>query len=382
MNFAFTPEQMLVKQMITEFVDNEIRPLAADIDVTGEFPLENIEKMRKFGIKGMSYDEEVGGSGTDYISYIIAVEEISKACASTGCMYAVNTGLVPAIILRYGTKEQIKKYVPNLLNLSNKIGAFALTEPNAGSDASAQQTIAVDKGDYYLLNGSKTFITNAGFADIFVVLAMTDKTKGVKGISAFIIEKGIEGFEIGKIEDKCGVRASSTGELIFNDVKVPKENMLGKLGEGFKIAMTGLDGGRISIAAQSLGIAEAALEEAIKYSQERKQFGKPIAANQGIQWYIAECATKIEAARGLVYKAAWLKQEGLPFGKEAAMAKFFCSELAMEVAIKSLQMHGGYGYTKDYPIERIFRDAKITSIYEGTSEVQKIVIARQILSSK
>ena len=215
--------------------------------------------------------------------------------------YAVNTGLVPAVILKFGTEEQIKKYVPDLLNQSNKIGAFALTEPNAGSDAAAQQTIAVDIGDYYLMNGSKTFITNAGFADTFIVMAMTDKSKGVKGISAFIVEKGMEGFEIGKIEDKCGVRASSTGELIFNDVKIPKENMLGKLGEGFKIAMTGLDGGRISIAAQSLGIAEAALEEATKYTKERKQFGKPIGANQGIQWYIAECATKIEAARSLVY---------------------------------------------------------------------------------
>lgn len=382
MNFVFTPEQKLAHQMIKEFVENEIRPLASEIDVTGEFPLGNIEKMRRYGIKGMSYPEDIGGSGTDYISYVIAVEEISKACASTGCMYAVNTGLVPAVILKFGTEEQIKKYVPDLLNQSNKIGAFALTEPNAGSDAAAQQTIAVDMGDYYLLNGSKTFITNASFADTFIVMAMTDKSKGVKGISAFIVEKGMEGFEIGKIEDKCGVRASSTGELIFNDVKIPKENMLGKLGEGFKIAMTGLDGGRISIAAQSLGLAEIALEEAVKYVRERKQFGKPIGKNQGIQWYVAECATKIEAARGLVYKAAWLKQEGLPYGKEAAMSKYYCSELAMEVAIKSLQMHGGYGYTKDYPIERIFRDAKITSIYEGTSEVQKMVISRHVLNLK
>lgn len=335
MNFAFTTEQKLAHQMIKEFVENEIRPLAAEIDETGEFPLENIDKMRRYGIKGMSYPEDIGGSGTDYISYVIAVEEISKACASTGCMYAVNTGLVPAVIIKFGTEEQIKKYVPDLLNQSNKIGAFALTEPNAGSDAAAQQTVAVDMGDYYLMNGSKTFITNAGFADTFIVMAMTDKSKGVKGISAFIVEKGMKGFEIGKIEDKCGVRASSTGELIFNDVKIPKENMLGKLGEGFKIAMTGLDGGRISIAAQSLGLAEIALEEAVKYVRERKQFGKPIGKNQGIQWYVAECATKIEAARGLVYKAAWLKQEGLPFGKEAAMAKYYCSELAMEVAIKA-----------------------------------------------
>ncbi|EOD00865.1 acyl-CoA dehydrogenase [Caldisalinibacter kiritimatiensis] len=379
MNFELTREQKLTRQMIREFVNKEIKPLAAEIDKTEKFPLETIDKMRKSGIKGMSYPTEYGGSGSDYITYVLAVEEISKACASTACVYAVNTGLVASILLKFGTEQQKKKYVPELLNKGNKIGAFALTEPNAGSDASAQQTTAVDKGDYYLLNGTKTFITNAEYADTFIVMAMTDKSKGVKGISAFIVEKDMEGFEIGKIEEKCGVRASSTGELILSNVKVPKENLLGNLGEGFKIAMTGLDGGRISIAAQGLGLAEAALHEAIEYTKKRKQFGKPISMNQGIQWEIAECATKIEAARGLVYKAAWLKQEGFPFSKEAAMAKLYATELAMEVANKALQMHGGYGYIKEYPIERIFRDAKITSIYEGTSEIQKIVIARQIL---
>lgn len=378
MDFSFTREHELVKQLMKQFVDNEVRPIAAEIDETERFPLETIEKMAKYGIKGMSFSSQYGGSNTDYISYVIAVEELAKACCSTACIYAVSTGLVAAMIEKFGNEQQKQKYLPGLLT-GTSIGAFALTEANAGSDASAQQTVAKDMGDYYLLNGSKTFITNAGFSSVYIVMAMTDKSKGVKGISAFLVEKDMEGFSIGKIEEKCGVRASSTGELIFEDVKVPKENLLGKEGKGFNIAMAGLDGGRISIATQALGLAEGALDEAIKYVKERKQFGKPIGKNQGLQWYIAECATKIEAGRALLYKAAWLKQAGLPFGKEAAMAKYYNSELAMEVAIKALQMHGGYGYTKDYAIERMFRDAKITSIYEGTSEVQKIVISRHVL---
>ncbi|KOA18274.1 acyl-CoA dehydrogenase [Clostridium homopropionicum DSM 5847] len=378
MDFSFTREHELVKQLMKQFVDNEVRPIAAEIDETERFPLETIEKMAKYGIKGMSFSSQYGGSNTDYISYVIAVEELAKACCSTACIYAVSTGLVAAMIEKFGNEQQKQKYLPGLL-AGTSIGAFALTEANAGSDASAQQTVAKDMGDYYLLNGSKTFITNAGYSSVYIVMAMTDKSKGVKGISAFLVEKDMEGFSIGKIEEKCGVRASSTGELIFEDVKVPKENLLGKEGKGFNIAMAGLDGGRISIATQALGLAEGALDEAIKYVKERKQFGKPIGKNQGLQWYIAECATKIEAGRALLYKAAWLKQAGLPYGKEAAMAKFYNSELAMEVTIKALQMHGGYGYTKDYAIERMFRDAKITSIYEGTSEVQKIVISRHIL---
>ena len=378
MDFSFTREHELVKQLMKQFVDNEVRPIAAEIDETERFPLETIAKMSKYGIKGMSFSSQYGGSNTDYISYVIAVEELAKACASTACIYAVSTGLVAAMIEKFGNEQQKEKYLPGLL-AGTSIGAFALTEANAGSDASAQQTVAKDMGDYYLLNGSKTFITNAGYSSVYIVMAMTDKSKGVKGISAFLVEKDMDGFSIGKIEEKCGVRASSTGELIFEDVKVPKENLLGKEGKGFNIAMAGLDGGRISIATQALGLAEGALEEAIKYVKERNQFGKPIGKNQGLQWYIAECATKIEAGRALLYKAAWLKQAGLPYGKEAAMAKFYNSELAMEVAIKALQMHGGYGYTKDYAIERMFRDAKITSIYEGTSEVQKIVISRHVL---
>lgn len=379
MDFSFTKEHELVRQLMKEFVDKEVRPIAAEIDETERFPTETVEKMAKYGIKGMSFSSQYGGSDTDYISYVIAVEELAKACASTACIYAVSTGLVASMIEKFGNDQQKQKYLPELLS-GTSTGAFALTEANAGSDASAQQTVAQDMGDYYLLNGSKTFITNAGYSSVYIVMAMTDKSKGTKGISAFLVEKDMEGFSIGKIEEKCGVRASSTGELIFEDVKVPKENLLGKEGKGFNIAMAGLDGGRISIATQALGIAEGALDEAIKYVTERKQFGKPIGKNQGLQWYIAECATKIEAGRTLLYKAAWLKQQGLPYGKEAAMAKFYNSELAMEVTIKALQMHGGYGYTKDYAIERMFRDAKITSIYEGTSEVQKIVIARHVLN--
>lgn len=380
MDYSFTEEQLLVRDLVRDFVEKDVRPKAEEADKTGQLPMENIAKMQEIGIKGLGYAPEVGGSIDDYISYVIAVEEISKACAATGTFYAVSVGLVPYIFLKFGTEEQINKYVPPLLCDGLKVGGFALTEPGAGSDASALQTTAVDQGDHYLLNGTKTFITNASFGDYFIVLAMTDKSLGSKGISAFIVEKGMEGFEIGKIEDKSGIKASSTGELILTDVKVPKENLLGKIGEGFKIAMVGLDGGRISIAAQSLGIAEAAFEETLRYTKEREQFGKPISANQGIQWYIAECATKIEAVRGLVYKAAYLKQAGKPFGKEAAMAKFYASETCNEIVAKCFQMHGGYGYIKEYPIERMIRDARITTIYEGTSEVQKIVIARSVLS--
>lgn len=378
MSSILTREHKLIQQMIREFVEKEVRPIAAELDETERFPLETIEKMAKCGIKGMTFSEEYGGSNTDYKSYVMAVEEIAKACATTACILAVNTGLVASTIYKYGTEEQKRKFLPILLK-GTGLGAFALTEANAGSDASAQETVAEDMGDYYLLNGSKTFITNAGYSDVYIIMAMTDKCKGVKGITAFLVEKDMEGFEIGKIEEKCGLRASSTGELIFNDVKIPKENVLGKVGKGFNIAMAGLDGGRIGIAAQSLGLAEGALEEAIKYVKERKQFGKPIARNQGIQWYIAECAAKIEAGKALLYKVVALKEQGLPYSKEAAMAKYYNSEVAMEVATKALQMHGGYGYTKDYPIERMFRDAKITTIYEGTSEVQKIVIARSVL---
>ena len=378
MEFGFTREQKLAGQMFHEFVEKEVKPIAAEIDETEEFPMQTIKKMAKIGMMGIPFPKEYGGAGGDLTTYIMAVEELGKACASTSVILSAHTSLCSWPIYNYGTEEQKRKYLPGLLK-GGTLGAFGLTEPNAGTDASGQQTVAKLVGDYYVLNGSKVFITNAAYGDIFIIFAMTDKSKGTKGISAFIVEKGFEGFEIGKLENKLGIRASSTGELIFKDVYVPKENLLGKEGKGFSIAMGTLDGGRIGIAAQALGIAEGALNEALKYMKERKQFGKPISAFQGLQWYIAEMATKIEAAKNLVYKAAWKKDSGQPFSVEAAMAKLYASETAMEVTTKVVQIFGGYGYTKDYPVERMMRDAKITEIYEGTSEVQKMVISGSIL---
>ncbi|WP_057979364.1 acyl-CoA dehydrogenase [Caloramator mitchellensis] len=378
MEFKLTREQELVKEMLEKFVENEVKPMAAEVDEKETFPLENVKKMAKLGLMGIPFSKEVGGSGGDFISYIMAVEEISKACATTGVILSAHTSLCCWPIYNFGNEEQKKKYLPSLLK-GERLGAFALTEPNAGTDAASQQTVAKLEGDYYILNGSKVFITNGGYADVFIVFAMTDRSKGTKGISAFIVEKGFEGFEIGKIEEKMGIRGSSTAELIFKDCRVPKENLLGQEGKGFSIAMATLDGGRIGIAAQALGIAEGALDEAVKYMKERKQFGKPIATFQGLQWYIAEMATKVEAAKLLVYKAAWKKQNNMPISFDAAMAKLYASETAMEVTTKVVQIFGGYGYTRDYPVERMMRDAKITEIYEGTSEVQKMVISAHVL---
>jgi len=378
MDFGLTKEQELVKQMLEEFVKNEVEPIAAEIDETERFPKETVEAMARNGMMGMPFPKELGGSGTDYISYIMAVEELAKACATTSVILSAHTSLCCAPIFEFGTKEQKEKFLPELLS-GRKIGAFGLTEPNAGTDASAQQSIAVKEDDCYILNGSKIFITNGGVADTFVIFAMTDRSIGTKGISAFIIEKGMPGFSIGKLEDKMGIRGSSTTELIFEDVKVPQGNMLGKEGKGFGIAMKTLDGGRIGIGAQALGIAEGALEYAVSYMKERKQFGKPLSAFQGLQWYVAEMKVKVDAARLLLYKAAWKKQTGQPYSVEAAEAKLFTAETAMEVTTKSLQILGGYGYTKEYPLERMMRDAKITEIYEGTSEVQKMVIAANVL---
>ncbi|MCX7884969.1 MAG: acyl-CoA dehydrogenase [Caloramator sp.] len=378
MDFSLTREQKLAKEMLEKFVENEVRPIAAEIDATEKFPFETVQKMGKLGIMGLPYERELGGAGGDYITYIMAVEELAKACATTSVVLSAHVSLCCWPIYAYGTDEQKNKYLPKLLK-GEHLGAFALTEPNAGTDAASQQTTAKLEGDYYVLNGSKVFITNGGYADIFIVFAMTDKLKGTKGISAFIVEKGFEGFSIGKIEEKMGIRASSTAELIFKDCKVPKENLLGKEGMGFKIAMSTLDGGRIGIAAQALGIAEGALDEAVKYMRQRKQFGKPIAAFQGLQFYIAEMATRVEAAKQLVYKAAWKKQAGESYGVDAAMAKLYASETAMYVTTKAVQIFGGYGFTKDYPVERMMRDSKITEIYEGTSEVQKMVISANIL---
>ena len=374
MNFTLTKEQELVRQMVRDFAVNEVKPIAAEIDVTERFPMENVKKMGELGMMGIPFPTEFGGAGGDVLSYILAVEELSKVCATTGVILSAHTSLCASLINENGTPEQKEKYLRDLCT-GNKIGAFGLTEPGAGTDAAGQQTTAVLDGDNYILNGSKIFITNGGVADTFIVFAMTDKSKGTKGISAFIVEKGFLGFSIGKKEDKLGIRASSTTELIFENCVVPKENLIGREGKGFGIAMKTLDGGRIGIAAQALGIAEGAYEEAVKYMKERKQFGRPLSAFQGLQWMIAEMETKIEAAKLLVYKAAWLKQNKLPYSVDAAKAKLFAAEVAMDVTTKAVQIHGGYGYTKEYPVERMMRDAKITEIYEGTSEVQKMVIA-------
>ena len=378
MNFTLTKEQELVRQMVRDFAVNEVKPIAAEIDVTERFPMENVKKMGELGMMGIPFPTEFGGAGGDVLSYILAVEELSKVCATTGVILSAHTSLCASLINENGTPEQKEKYLRDLCT-GNKIGAFGLTEPGAGTDAAGQQTTAVLDGDNYILNGSKIFITNGGVADTFIVFAMTDKSKGTKGISAFIVEKGFPGFSIGKKEDKLGIRASSTTELIFENCVVPKENLIGREGKGFGIAMKTIDGGRIGIAAQALGIAEGALDEAIKYMKERKQFGRPIAAFQGLQWMVAEMSTKIEAARFLVYKAAWLKENKQPYSIDAARAKLYAAEVAMDVTTKAVQLFGGYGYTKDYPVERRMRDAKITEIYEGTSEVQKMVISGSLL---
>ena len=378
MNFQLTKEQEFVKKMVREFAVNEVEPLAADIDKEHRFPVETVEKMAKYGLLGVPFPTEYGGAGADHISYAITVEELSRVCASTGVICSAHTSLCCWPIFNWGNEEQKKKYLPDLLS-GKKLGAFGLTEPNAGTDASGQQTRAEDMGDYWLLNGAKVFITNGGYAETFVVMAMTDKTKGNHGISAFIVEKGDEGFSIGKTEDKMGICASSTTELIFQNCKIPKDRLLADVGQGFKVAMSTLDGGRIGIASQALGIAQGALDVTVEYMKARKQFGKKLSQMQALQFTVAELATQIEAARLLVYRAADMKDKHLAYGPAAAMAKLFAAETAMHVTTKCVQLHGGYGYTKDYPVERMMRDAKITEIYEGTSEVQKMVIAASIL---
>ena len=378
MNFELTREQQLVQQMIREFAVNEVKPIAAEIDETERFPMENVEKMAKLGVMGIPFAKEFGGAGGDVLSYIIAVEELSKVCGTTGVILSAHTSLCASVVYENGTPAQRAQYLPDLCS-GKKLGAFGLTEPGAGTDAAGQQTTAVLDGDNYILNGSKIFITNGGVAETFIIFAMTDKSQGTKGISAFIVEKSFKGFSVGKHENKMGIRASSTTELVMENCIVPKENLIGKIGKGFGIAMKTLDGGRIGIAAQALGIAEGAFEEAVNYMKERKQFGKPLSAFQGLQWYIAEMDVKIEAAKYLVYKAACKKQAGEPYSLEAARAKLFAADVAMEVTTKAVQIFGGYGYTREYPVERMMRDAKITEIYEGTSEVQKMVIAGSIL---
>ena len=374
MEFNLSKEQALVQKMVREFTENEVKPIAAETDRTCEYPRENIEKLFRYGVMGMCVPKEYGGAGADDLSAAIAVEELSKVCASTGDIVATHNGLCCDPILRNGTEAQKQKYL-RMLTEGRKVGAFALTEPNAGSDASKGTTTAVLEGDHYVLNGSKVFITNGYVADVTVVFAMTDPSKGTRGISAFIVESSFPGYSVGKHEEKMGLHGSPTAELVFTDCIVPTENLLGTEGQGFKIAMQTLDGGRIGIAAQGLGIAEGAVEEAINYTKNRVQFGKPISLFQNTQFTFADMKVAIEAGRLLTYQAATLKTAGKPFTTEAAMAKLFTSENAMKITTKALQMFGGYGYTKDYPMERMMRDAKITEIYEGTSEVQRIVIA-------
>ena len=378
MNFQLTKEQEFVRKMVREFAETEVEPLAADIDKEHRFPVETVEKMAKYGLLGVPFPTEYGGAGGDHISYAITVEELSRVCASTGVICSAHTSLCCWPIFNWGNEEQKKKYLPDLLSVK-KLGAFGLTEPNAGTYSSGQQTRAEDKGDHWLINGAKVFITNGGYADVFVVMAMTDKSKGNHGISAFIVEKGDEGFSIGKTEDKMGICASSTTELIFQNCKIPKDRLLADVGQGFKVAMSTLDGGRIGIASQALGIAQGALDVTVEYMKARKQFGKKLSQMQALQFTVAELATEIEAARLLIYKAADMKDKHLAYGPAAAMAKLFAAETAMHVTTKCVQLHGGYGYTKDYPVERMMRDDKITEIYEGTSEVQKMVIAASIL---
>ena len=377
MNFQLTKEQEFVRKMVRDFAVKEVEPIAAEIDAEHRFPTENVEKMGKLGLLGVPFPKEYGGSGGDQLSYAITVEELSRVCASTGVICSAHTSLCCWPIYNWGNEEQKRKYLPDLLS-GKKLGAFGLTEPGAGTDAAGQQTKAVDMGDHWLINGSKVFITNGGYAETFIVMAMTDKSKGTKGISAFIIEKEDEGFSIGKTEDKMGICASSTTELIMVNCKIPKDRILGNVGDGFKVAMSTLDGGRIGIASQALGIAQGALDVTVEYMKARKQFGKKLSQMQDLQFEIADMKTRIEAARLLIYKAADMKERHLPYGPYSAMAKLFAAETAMYVTTKAVQLHGGYGYTKDYPVERMMRDAKITEIYEGTSEVQKIVIAASV----
>ena len=378
MKLEFTDQQKMILKMVREFADKEVAPIASELDEKAEYPTKTLGKMAKLGLLGIIIPREYGGAGLDTISYSIVVEEISRKCASTGVITSVHNSLTAWPIMKYGNEDQKKKYLP-ILAKGEKIGAFAATEPNAGSDLGAIRTTAELKGDNYIINGDKTFITSGPEAGIIIVFAVTDKNLGSKGISAFIVESDMKGYKVGSIFEKLGINASKTSELIFENMEVPKENLLGREGEGFKIALSTLDGGRIGIASQAVGIAQAALDESIEYSKQRQQFGRPIAKFQAIQWMIADMATKIEASRYLVYNAAYKKDIGEKISKEAAMAKLFASDTAMNSVIKAVQIHGGYGYTKEYTVERLFRDAKITEIYEGTSEVLKMVIAGSLL---
>jgi len=378
MNFQLTEEQLAVQEAARDFAQTELLPGVIERDTEARFPTEQIQKMGALGFMGMMVDPAYGGGGMDTISYVIAMEELSKIDASASVSMSVNNSLVCWGLEKYGSEEQKQTYLSKLAT-GEKLGAFCLSEPEAGSDATSQQTTATLEGDYYLLNGTKNWITNGSSASIYLVIAQTDASKGHKGISAFIVEKGWEGFVVGKKEDKLGIRGSDTHSLLFTDVKVPAQNRIGAEGFGFTFAMETLNGGRIGIAAQALGIASGAYELALAYSKERKAFGKPISQHQAIQFKLADMATQIEAARLLVFKAAWLKDEGKEYAHASAMAKLYASEVAMSVTVEAVQVHGGYGYVKEYHVERLMRDAKITQIYEGTSEIQRIVISRGVL---
>jgi alkylation response protein AidB-like acyl-CoA dehydrogenase len=374
-----SPEHELIRQTVRGFADRRVAPLAKKIDETHQWPKDLAHDMGDLGLMGMNFPNEVGGAGTDMVSYCIAIEELSRACASTGVICSVNNSLSGWPLYTFGNADQHERYLKPMMS-GRKLGAYGLTEPNAGSDVVSMQTAATRNANGgYTLNGQKLFITNAGLAETYVVFAQTDKAAAHKGQTAFLVEKGQTGFSIGKTEDKLGIRGAPCCPLFFENVEVPKENILGPVGEGFKIAMKTLDGGRLGIASQALGIAVAAFDASLSYAQERKQFGKPIGSNQAIQWKLADMATRIEASRLLIHKAATLKDAKVPYSKEASMAKVFASETAMWAATEAVQIHGGNGYTKDYPVERNFRDAKITEIYEGTSEIQRMVIAGNLL---
>ena len=378
MNFSQTPQEQLFLEMIRSFAEKEVKPLAAEIDEQERFPIETVKKMGGIGLMGIPFPVEYGGAGGTNVMYSMAVEELSRVCATTGVVLSAHTSLCAAPIYENGTEEQKMKYLPKLCS-GEWIGAFGLTEPNAGTDAAAQQTFAEEKEDHFVLNGNKIFITNAEYAHVYVVFAMTDKSQGTRGITAFIVEKGTPGFSIGKKELKMGIRGSATCELIFENCIVPQENLLGRVGGGFKIAMKTLDGGRIGIASQALGIAQGAMDETVKYTKERKQFGRSIAQFQNTQFQLADLQCRIQASRLLVRLASWKKDMKMPYTMESAQAKLYCAETAMDMTTKAVQFHGGYGYTREYPVERMMRDAKITEIYEGTSEVQRLVIASNLL---
>ncbi|WHY56660.1 acyl-CoA dehydrogenase [Peribacillus simplex] len=377
MQFKLTEEHEMIRKMVRDFAQNEVAPTAAERDEEERFDREIFDKMAELGLTGIPWPEEYGGIGSDYLAYCIAIEELSRVCASTGVTLSAHTSLAGWPIYKFGSEEQKQKYLRPMAQ-GEKIGAYGLTEPGSGSDAGGMRTTAKLVGDEYVISGSKIFITNGGIADTYVVFALTDPESKQKGTSAFIIEKDFPGFSVGKKEKKLGIRSSPTTEIIFDECRVPKENLLGKEGEGFKIAMMTLDGGRNGIAAQAVGIAQGALDAAVDYAKERVQFGKPISAQQGIGFKLADMATGVEASRLLTYQAAWLESVGLPYGKESAMSKLFAGDTAMKVTTEAVQVFGGYGYTKDYPVERYMRDAKITQIYEGTQEIQKLVISRMV----